>query len=179
LLGFQVEFAMEFMLIAMEAQVGDVRIGLSEIGNIFAGEVGGEAVLPALMFAFDFAFGLGRGCVEEAHAMEAPGLAELGQGVGNLGEEEGVEVHVEFEGQAAFEKGGGKEVEVSREVFVFVEFGAGEETAAIVEPIEHGEKSFAGRKPAVGARRRAARVRRSESVASGGWGRSGPRKESA
>jgi hypothetical protein len=150
LLGFHLEFAMEFMLIAMEAQGGEVRIGLSEIGNVFAGEVGGEAILPVLVFAFDFAFGLGCGCVAETHAIEAQGLAELGEGVGDVGEEEGVEVHVEFEGQAAFAKGGGEEVVISQEVFVLVEFGAGEETAAIIEHIEHGEKSFAGREPAVG-----------------------------
>ena len=70
-------------------------------------------------------------------------MAELGEGVRDVGEEEGVEVHVEFERQAVFEEGGG-------EVFVLVEFGAGEEAAAIVEHVEHGEESLAGREPAVG-----------------------------
>jgi len=59
LLRFYLEFAMAFVLVAMAAQVGDVRIGLSEIGYVFAGEGGGEAVLPVLVFAFDFAFGPG------------------------------------------------------------------------------------------------------------------------
>lgn len=150
LLGFHLEFAMEFVLVAMVAQVGDVGIGLREIGDVFAGEEGGEAVLPELVFAFDFAFGLRRGGIAEGDAVEVEGLAELGQGVGNVGEEEGVEVHVEFEGQAVFEKGGGEEVVIGQEVFVLVEFGADEEAAAIVEHVEHGEQAFAARKPAVG-----------------------------
>ncbi len=149
LLGFPLEFALEFVLVAMVAQVGDVGIGLREIGDVFAGEKGGEAVLPELVFALDFAFGLRRGGVAEGDAVEVEGFAELGEGVGDLGEEAGVEVHVEFEGQAVFEKGGGEEVVIGQEVFVLVEFGAGEEAAAIVEHVEHGEEAFAGREPAV------------------------------
>ena len=59
LLRFHLEFAMEFMVIAMAAQVGDVGIGLGEIGDVFAGKEGGEAVLPVLVFAFDFALAWG------------------------------------------------------------------------------------------------------------------------
>lgn len=150
LLGFHLEFAVKFMLVAMATQVGDVRIGLGEIGDVFAGEKGGEPVLPELVFPFDFAFGLRRGGVAEGDAVEVEGLAELGQGVGGVGEEEGMEVHVEFQRQAVFEEGGGEEVVIGQEVFVLVEFGAGEEAAAIVEHVEHGEESFAGREPAVG-----------------------------
>ena len=150
LLGFHLQFAMEFVLVAMAPQVRDVRIGLGEIGNVFAGEVGGEAVLPVLVFAFDFAFGLRGGGVAKVYAIEAEGLAELGEGVGDVGEEEGVEVHIEFEGQAAFQKGGRQEVVIGQQVFALVEFGAGEEAAAIVEHIEPGEEALAGREPAVG-----------------------------
>lgn len=149
LLGFHVEFAMDFVLVAMQTQVADVGIGLNEVGDVFAGEEGGEAVLPELVFAFDFAFGLGRGGVDEADAVEVEGFAELGEGVGDVGEEEGVVVHVELERQAVFQKGGGEEVVISEEVFVLVEFGAGEEAAAIIEHVEHGEESFGGREPAV------------------------------
>lgn len=149
LLGFHLEFAVEFVLVAMAAQVGNVRIGLGEIGDIFAGEEGGEAVLPELVFALDLAFGLRRWGVAEGDAVEVKGLTELGEGVGGVGEEEGMEVHVEFQRQAVFEKGGGEEVVIGQEVFVLVEFGAGEEAAAIVEHVEHGEEALAGREPAV------------------------------
>ena len=150
LLGFHLEFAMEFVLVAMAAQVGEVEIGLREIGDVFAGEKGGETVLPELVFAFDFAFGLRRGGVAEGDAVEVEGLAELGEGVGDMSEEEGVEVHIEFQGQAAFEKGGREEVVIGQEVFMLVEFGAGEEAAAIVEHVQHGEEAFAAREPAMG-----------------------------
>lgn len=150
LLGFPLEFALEFVLVAMVAQVGDVRIGLREIGDVFAGEKGGEAILPERVFAFDFAFGLRGGGVAEGDAVEVEGLAELGEGVGGRGEEEGVEVHVEFAGQVVFAKGGGEEVVIGQEGFVRVEFGAGEEAAAIVEQVEHGKEALAAWKPAVG-----------------------------
>lgn len=149
LLGFHFEFAVEFVLVAMVAQEGEVGVGLGEIGDVFAGEEGGETVLPEVMFAFDLALGLGRGGVAEGDAVEVEGLAELGEGVWDVGEEEGVEVHIEFKGEAAFEKGGGEEVVIGEEVFMLVEFGAGEEAAAVVEHVEHGERTFASRKPAV------------------------------
>ena len=41
----------------------------------FAGKVSGEPVLPELVFAFDLAFGLRGGRVEEAHAVAAQRLA--------------------------------------------------------------------------------------------------------
>ena len=57
---------------AMGAQVGDVRIGLREIGDGFAGEKGGEAIFPDLGFGFDFNFGVRRGGVAEGAAVEVP-----------------------------------------------------------------------------------------------------------
>ena len=121
-LGFHVEFAMDFVRVAMEAQSVHLGVGVVEVGDLLAGEEGGEPVLPELMFAFDFALGLGRGGVAKTHAVEAEGLAELGEGVGDVGEEEGMEVHVEFQRQAAFEEGGGEEVVIGEERFPFVEF---------------------------------------------------------
>lgn len=149
LLRFHFEFAMEFVPVAMVAQVGEVGVGRCEVGDVFAGEVGGETVLPEVVFAFDFAFGLGGGGVAEGDAVEVEGRSELGEGVGGVGEEEGMEVHIEFEGQAVFEKGGGEEVVIGEEVFVLVELGAGEEAAAVIEHVDHGERTFAARKPAV------------------------------
>ena len=57
-----------FGLVALVPPVGDVRAGPGEIGKVFAGEAGGEAVLPERVFAFDFAFGLRRGGVAEGDA---------------------------------------------------------------------------------------------------------------
>ncbi|MDB6034219.1 MAG: hypothetical protein JWM16_4557 [Verrucomicrobiales bacterium] len=45
--------------IAVEAQGVDVGVGFLDFGNLLAGEIGREAFLPELVFAFDFALGLG------------------------------------------------------------------------------------------------------------------------
>ena len=116
------EFAMDFVLVAMKAQGAHLEVGVFQVGDLLAGEEGGEAVLPELMFAFDFAFGLRCGGVAKAHAVDAEGCAELGEGVGDMGEEEGMEVHIEFQRQAAFAEGGGEEVVIGEERFPFVEF---------------------------------------------------------
>ena len=116
------EFAMDFVLVAMEPKVADLWVGVFEIGDLLAGEEGGEAVLPELVFAFDFAFGLGRGGVAKGNAIEVEGGPDLGESVGDVGEEEGMGVHVEFQGQAVFEKGGGEEVVIGQEGFALVKF---------------------------------------------------------
>ena len=60
------QFAMHFLGVAMRSQGVDVGIGDFDGCNLFAGEAGGQTALPELMFAFDFAFGLGR----ELHPMQ-------------------------------------------------------------------------------------------------------------
>ena len=52
---------MGFLAVAMVAQIVDVGVGSFQIGDLFAGEIGRESALPELVFALDFAFGLGRG----------------------------------------------------------------------------------------------------------------------
>ena len=41
LLGFHLEFAVNFVLVAMEAQVLDMVVGLIDVGDLFTGEVSG------------------------------------------------------------------------------------------------------------------------------------------
>ena len=60
------QFAMDFVGVALESQVVDVRIGAFDFSDLLAGAVGGESSLPELMFAFAFAFGVGR----ELHPMQ-------------------------------------------------------------------------------------------------------------
>lgn len=61
--GRLLEFPVDFLLIAVVAQGGNVFIGDFQVVDGFGGEVGGQAVLPELMFALHFAFGLGGGGV--------------------------------------------------------------------------------------------------------------------
>ena len=92
--------------------------------------------MPVVVAAFDFAFGLGRGGVEEFDAVEVEGRAELGEGVGVVGVEEGMEVHIEGEGQAVGLEGAGEEVEVGEESFGGIESRPGVEAGGVVEDFE-------------------------------------------
>ena len=74
---------MDFVGVAMKPQVVDVRIGAFDFGDLFAGEVGRETPLPEVMFAFDFAFGLGRGGIQEADVIELERPSQLGSASGS------------------------------------------------------------------------------------------------
>jgi len=74
----------------------------------------------------------------------------LREGVGIVGEEKAVVIDIELQGPAIGQKGGGQEVEVGQQEFALVEFGACEQTAVVVEHVEHGEEDVHGGKPAVG-----------------------------
>ena len=41
LLGFHLEFAVNFVLVSMKAQILDMLVGLIDVGDLFTGEVGG------------------------------------------------------------------------------------------------------------------------------------------
>lgn len=129
------------MSVAMEAQGLDVRIGLIEVGDGFAGEVGGQALLPELVFALDLAFGLGGGSVTEGDAVEMQGPAELGQGLRLGAKEQTGIIDVEFQRQPVVEESGRQKIEVGQEQFTFVELGRGEEAAAVIEHVEHGKRA--------------------------------------
>lgn len=78
LLGFHLKFSMDFVLVAVKTKVLDMRIGLVDVGDLFTGEVGGQAFLPEEVTAFDFAFGLRGWGVTKADAVEVESLAQLG-----------------------------------------------------------------------------------------------------
>lgn len=149
-LGCEFEFAMCLAGIAMEAQRVDVRVGFLEVGDALAGEIGGQAFLPELVFAFDLALGLGRWSVTKTNVVEGQSRAELGQSIRGLGEEHGVIIDIELERAAVSQESGGEEIQIGEEEFTIVKFGADEKTAAIVEHVEHGEVEGAAWEPVVG-----------------------------
>src|SRR4051794_31525573 len=55
------QFSVGFASVAVEPQRIEVNVRLLQFGHLFTGEIGWEAFLPELVFAFDFAFGLGCG----------------------------------------------------------------------------------------------------------------------
>lgn len=61
---------MDFVGIVVRTKRVEVGVGDSQIGDLFAREVGRESALPVLMFAFDYTFGLGCGGVALADVVE-------------------------------------------------------------------------------------------------------------
>ena len=114
------QFAMDFPGIAVRPQGVNLRIGDGDFGDLFTGEVGGQASLPVLVGAFDFAFGLGRWGIPETDVIEFERPAQLGQGVRILSEKEAVVINVDLERASVGQKSGGQEVEVGEEEFAFV-----------------------------------------------------------
>lgn len=149
-LRFHLEFTVNLVPVAMEAQVLDMRVGLVDVGDLFAGEVSGQALLPEEVAAFDFAFGLRGWSVAETDAIEMQGPAQLGQGLGVMGEEEAVKIDIDFQGQAILQESGGQEIQISQEQFPFIDFGAGEDAAAVIEHVDHGKEVGRVGEPRVG-----------------------------
>src|SRR5258706_5391898 len=65
------QLTMDLMAVVMEAQRVNVAVGFGQFGNFLAREISGQAALPELMLACDFAFGLGSGGVAQAHIIES------------------------------------------------------------------------------------------------------------
>ena len=84
-LGGLAQFAMHFPGVAMRPQGVDVWVGDFDFGDFFTGKIGGQAPLPVLVSPFDFAFGLGRGGIEETDVVKLERPAQLGQGVPDRG----------------------------------------------------------------------------------------------
>ena len=144
------QFAMGFVGVAMESQSVDVCVGGFDLGNLFAGEIGGEPGLPELVLALDFALGLRRWGIKEADVVELERPAELGQRVGILGEKDGVIIDVDLQRSSVGQESGGEEIEIGQEEFSAIEFGTDEHAGTIVEHIEHGKVQRAEREPAMG-----------------------------
>lgn len=94
------QLPVDFMLVDVRQQLVQEAVGSFEFDNAICGQQGREAFLPVIMTAFDFTFGLGCWGVTEGHAVEVQRRPELGKGLRGLGEEEGVVVHIEGQGQA-------------------------------------------------------------------------------
>ena len=150
LLRSHAQFAVSFASVAMKPQSVDVRVGVLDLGDVFAGEIGWEAALPELVFALDFALGLGRWGIKETNVVELEGRAQLGQRVGILGEKHGVIIDVDLQRPTVGQESGGQEIQVGEQEFAVIEFGADENAAAIVKHIKHGKVQRRGREPAMG-----------------------------
>ena len=150
LLWSHAQFAVSFVGVVMEAQSVDVRVGLFDLADVFAGKKRREAALPELVLALDFSLGLGRWGIKETNVVKLEGRAELGQRLGILGEKHGVIIDADLQRPVVSQESGGEEIQVGEQEFPVVDFGADEDAAAIVQHIEHGKVQRAGGKPAMG-----------------------------
>ena len=144
------QFAMDFPGVAMRPQGVDLRMGQSDFGDFFAGEIGGQTARPILMGAFNFAFGLGRGGVTETDVIKLECPAQLRERVRIMGEKDTVVIDVDLERASVGQESRGQEVEVGEQQFALINLGAGEQAAAIVQHVEHGPGKLGVREPAVG-----------------------------
>ena len=96
--GRALQFAMDFVGVAMATQVGQEDVGGFGRGDGFGREERGQAALPLLVLALDLALGLRRARVAQRDAVEVEGGSKLGQGVGTLGKEQAVAIDIKFEG---------------------------------------------------------------------------------
>lgn len=67
-----------------------------------------------------------------------------------MGEEQAVKIDIDFQGHAAFNKGRGEEIQIGQEQFPFVDFGAREDAAAVIQHVEHGKERGGVGEPWVG-----------------------------
>jgi hypothetical protein len=130
------QFTMGFLLVDVGQQLIQEAVGACQFADAICGQQGWEAFLPVIMAAFDFTFGLGRWGVAQGHAVKVQRRAELGEGLWGVGEEEGVVVHVEGQGQAMGLEGAGQEVEVRQEGFGVVEAGPDIVTRGVIQKIK-------------------------------------------
>jgi len=126
LLRSHAQFAVGFVEVAMKPQGVDVGVGVFDLGDVFAGEIGREPALPELVLALDFSLGLGRWGIKETNVVELERPAQLGERVGILGEKHGVIIDVDLQGPSVGQERGGEEIQVGEQQFALIEFGADE-----------------------------------------------------
>ena len=114
------QFAMDFAGVAMGPQGVDVWVGDIDFGDFFTGKVGRQAPLPVLVGPFDFAFGVGRGGIEETDVVKLERPAQLGEDIRVMGEKETVVIDIDLQGAAVGQERGGQEVEVGEQEFPLV-----------------------------------------------------------
>ena len=79
------KFAMGLLGVAMKAQGIHVGVGFGQVVDLLAGEIGRQPLLPELVFAFDFAFGLRGWGIKETNVVEAERCNPSSQGQSRTG----------------------------------------------------------------------------------------------
>jgi len=112
-LGGHPEFTVDFMLVGMGHQLCEQAVGPTQFDDLIGGQESGEAFLPVVVATFDLSFCLGGGRVTEGDAVEVEGGTQLGKGLGVVGVEQGMIIHVEGQRQTVDLEDTGEEIQVS------------------------------------------------------------------
>lgn len=150
-IGWDAKFAMDFVLIDVGEELVEQSVGAFEFVDVIGGQKWWEAFLPVVMAAFDFSLGLRGWRIAEFDTVEVEGLTELGEGVGVVGVEEGVKVHIESQGQTVGFEDAGEEVQMGQQGFGGIEARSDIEACGIVQEVEEGLFVGVAGQPGMGA----------------------------
>ena len=149
--GRGAEFAVDFLLVGVGQELVEQVVGPAKFEDMVGGQERGQAFLPVVVTAFDFAFSLGRWGIEQVDAVAVEGWPQLGEGVGVVGVEEGVVVDIKRQGQAVGLEDPGQEIEVSQEGFARVKACPGVVAGGVVQEVEQALRVGVSWPPGVGA----------------------------
>ena len=93
--GGGAQFTVDFVCVDMWQELIQQLVGPVEFQDAIRRQQGRETFLPVIVAAFDFAFGLGRWGIAQGDAIEVQGGPKLGEGIGRLGEEKGMIIHIQ------------------------------------------------------------------------------------
>ena len=134
--GGSAQFAVDFVLVDVGQELVEQAVGAVQFEDLVGGQQRGQAFLPVMVAAFNFAFSLRGGGVAQVHPVKVEGLAKLGEGLRIMRVEEGVVVHVERQRQAVGLKASGQEIEVGQERLAGIEAGARVVAGGVVQKVE-------------------------------------------
>lgn len=149
-LGSHAQFAMDFVCVDVGKQCVQQGVGTGDFPDVLGSQECGQAFLPVVMAAFDLALGLGCRGVAQGHAVEVKGGSQLGEALGVVGEEDGVVIDVEGQGQSVLLEDAGEKVHVGQEGFGGVEAGTKVVAGGVVEEVEQDLLVLGVGKEAVG-----------------------------
>ena len=150
LAGRLAQFAVDFVLIGVRDELVEEAVGADQFDDLVGDQEWDETFLPVIVAAFDFPFGLGGWGIEQFDPVEVEGLTELGEGVGVVGIEEGVVVHVESEGQAVGLEDAREEVEVGQQGFAGIKTCARVQACGVIQNLQQDLLVGAAGQPGMG-----------------------------
>lgn len=130
------QLPMHFGLIDVRQELVEQVVGPFQFQDTVSGQQGWQAFLPEVVPPLNFSFGLRCGCVTQGDPVETKGLAELGKSFGNVGEKEGMVVHIKSQGQTMGLKRPGQEVQMSQQRFAGIEPSARIITGRVIQQVE-------------------------------------------